>query len=197
MANTCHPLTLILPVLLVGCSSKPVVVEIGNAPKGPIRGVPFRVKTEHNVQIFALQPDGTYSEVSRAPQTIADTSKLYAIDVEAQPLASGSLHIAEAADNTLSTMQVTGTDHTAAALDAVNNGVAGVTKAGNDKTTVELTAATAANAADKALRDAQDALDKLPGTASAETRAAYEAAVASAKRAANLARAATGLPTLP
>jgi hypothetical protein len=186
----------VVVLVVSACSSAPRVTNVSEVGKGKdIAGIPFRIKTEQTVRIWRLQDDDTYKEVSVSRQVVPDYARLYAIDVRSDLFASPTLKVTHNPDNTLKLMKVASTNNTSGGIDAINSAVAGVVKAQNDKAAAKLSGSGAIATAEKAVRDAQAALDGLdPTKTTAETRATYERYVESAKRQANDAYSAAGLP---
>lgn len=180
---------------LVGCSSAPSVTNVSEVTgSSAIAGIPFRIKTEQTVHLWKLQDDGSYAEVSVTRVVVPDYSRLFAIDVRSAMFASPTLKVTHNPDNTLKTVRIASTNNASGGVDAINSAVGGLVKAQTEKSAAKLVASTTIATAEKSVRDAQFALDSLPPTSTAETRATYERYVESAKRQANDAYSAAGLP---
>jgi len=187
---------LLAVALACGCSSAPRVTDVSNwEDKKVIEGFPFRVRVPQSVQVFKLSADGTsYEEVSATRDLLADRHKLYAIDAVSLPFSSPALKVTHAPDNTLKVVKLTTTNSADKGLEAINTAVSSVTKAQSDKAAAALTGNSAIATAEKAVRDAQKDLDSLVAGTPDSTRAAYQAYLDSAKRQANAAYRAAGLP---
>lgn len=151
--NSQSVLSALVCAVLAGCSAAPAVIEVSpSAATAEFPGVPLRIKAEQSVAVWKLMDNGRYEQVSVSKQTLADYKRLYAIDVTSYPFASPSLHIAANPDNTLKSMQVTGTNQSAGAVDALSGTVAGISKAQSDKTAARVAGAKAAQEADKIVK---------------------------------------------
>jgi hypothetical protein len=183
-------------LVLAACSAKPVITNVSLVDAGTtISGVPMRIKTEQIVHIFRFNPeqdqkDLQFTEVSSSHQVLADPNRLFAVDVVSAPFSSPGLHVTENPDNTLKSIQTTSTENQAGAVDAATQALTGVTTARNAAATACQSTNTAAVTADQAAASARASYDQLPATATPQLRAAYQAVIASAQKAADYAHAA-------
>jgi hypothetical protein len=150
-----------------------------------VAGIPFRLTTDQRVMIFQLDNDtDKYELMSASVQSLADLSHLYAVNFSGAPFATKGLKVSQYPDNTLKLVQLTSATTAPAAID----GVTGIFAAEAARSSTAVTNAKAVVEADKAVRDAQKDLDALPAGTSGETRALYEAILASARNQAQIAR---------
>ncbi len=187
---------IIIAWLLAGCSATPMVTAVAPGETS-LKGIPMRVKREHIVRLFEFDPvKDTYSEVSTSRQVLADQSRLYAVNINAEFFSSPTLHIGQNADNTLKILQAASVQTGTTAIDAASTTATSIAGARTTAVTTQntITAAcqvsnTAVITADQAVATARASYDQLPATASQELRDAYLSVIESAKRAADYARA--------
>lgn len=193
-------LSLLAASLLAACASKPALIRVADVPKtGEVfEGVPMRLKTEQVVQVWRLNPEkNKYEQVMESRQTLADQTRLYALNVKTGLFASPGLKITQYADNTPKSIQVTSSQNAAGAIDAattVATGIgaarSGAATAANSDANACQAARAALNAANTALTTAQKAHDEalINPAASAELKEAYAQAVKDAQAATAFAR---------
>ncbi len=176
---------------LGGCASTPVATSVVGHP-AVLPGLPFRIRTLQAARVFVRDYQGNYQEVSRAAGMLTDFARTYALDVRSGPFASPSLTLQMNADNTLKSVQVSGTDETPGAIDAATTAATGIQALDKASATDKLARAQAVLTANNAVVSAEAALNALSPTTSPETRQVYQDSVDAAKRAAAIAREQAG-----
>lgn len=193
--NAKLPLVAVILTLGAGCATHPVSTDITGLrdTRADLPGVPYRIKTQQIVHVFKYDPNkDSYTEVAVIQQLLPDQTKLYALNFQGDLFATRALNVSENSDNTLKSMEVSSTSTDSTLIDTANSTLTGITGAEAAKKTAGLTSSNAVLTADQAVITAQNNLDGLATTASDATRAAYQQALASAKKADNAARIAAG-----
>lgn len=199
-------------IALQGCATKINVKEIAvDLPAGaPVNGIPFRVTGRFELDVYALNTDGKYEKLNMktTAETLADTSRLYLLQVDGQPISQGSLTFKLNPDATIDTLKVVSTSKAQEALTELGTDIKSVVDAQAASKKADATKQTAvetalANSEDRtvaALQAKNDAelaalvLEALPVTATAVERRAAEQKVEKTRLLANQMARRAGLP---
>ncbi len=189
---------------LQGCATQVSVQEIRvDLPAGsPVNGIPFRVPARFALDVYQLKSDGTYGkplDTTTTVDTLADTSRLYLLKVDGQPLSQGTVTFKLNPDATIDTLKIVSSSKAQDVLTELGTGVKSVADAqaaGKKADTTKLTAAETTLAASEdritaAMQAKNDAvlaaleLDALADTATALQRKTAELKVAKLRLVAN------------
>lgn len=177
---------------LQGCATKVNVKELAvDLPAGaPVNGIPFRAPARFALEVYELTKDGKYEKLdtTTTADTLADTSRLYLLQVDGQPLSQGTVTFKLNTDATIDTLKIVSSSKGQEALTELGAGIKSVADAQAASKKADTTKQTAAEtalagsedrvvAARKAKNDAELAaldLEALPATATAVQRRTAE-----------------------
>ena len=176
---------LALASALQGCATQVSVkqIDVDLAAGSPVNGIPFRVPARFALDLYALNKDGKYDKLDTTTtvDTLADTSRLYLLQVDGQPLSQGTVTFKLNTDATIDTLKVVSSNKAPEALAELGAGIKSVTEAqaaskkadAANKTSAETAEAGKEDRIVAALQARNDAeiaaleLEALPATATA------------------------------
>lgn len=120
-------------ICLQGCATKVNVKEVAvDLPAGtPVNGIPFRVPARFALEVYELTKDGKYHKLdtTTTADTLADTSRLYLLQVDGQPLSQGTVTFKLNIDSTIDTLKIVSSSKGQEALTELGAGIKSVADA--------------------------------------------------------------------
>lgn len=121
MTFRCSILAIVL-LLTASCSSKLVVHEIDGPnvkARVALTGIPFKTKKTYQVTMYELQ-DGAYVPVITEQHLLADLEKVYSLNFKGAAFADSTAKVVLNDDATINEIDLSSTDKTAEALEALS-----------------------------------------------------------------------------
>src|SRR5882724_11144915 len=113
--------------LICGCNAYPVTHEISVRPLDKeIDGVPVRVTTRQQIEVFQKQGDGSYSRVFDRVDSMPDQAHVFATGIHAGTLSDNKLILTLNSNGTIKQVDVTATPKGNDALSQLGTSVSNV-----------------------------------------------------------------------
>jgi hypothetical protein len=115
-----------------GCASEVKVRDISGPPPQPgveFEGIPVRFPSRQAVEVYALQPDGSYTLVHSHVYVLPDQSRMFAVRVDADELSDHTLALEVEADGTPKKIKTTTSSQGGEVLSQVGSSLSGVATA--------------------------------------------------------------------